>query len=212
MTIAGQLQVRLLSHLAMNDHDISRRPGILDTILAETQTLGFKLASEPLTGSLLCTLAASKPRGKFLELGTGTGFGTASILAGMDAKSVLDSVERDSTLLAVAQRHLAHDRRVTFHHDDAAAFLQRSQGQLFDFIYADTWPGKFTHLPEALAVLALGGFYIIDDLLPQPGWPEGHAPKVPRLITDLESRTDLRVTKLCWATGLIIATKYDPPG
>jgi len=109
----------------------------------------------------------------------------------------------------VAQRYLAHDRRVTFHHEDGAVFLQRSQGQLFDFIYADTWPGKFTHLPEALALLAPGGLYIIDDLLPQPSWPEGHAPKVPRLIAELESRIDLRVTKLCWATGLIIASKYD---
>ena len=28
--------------------------------------------------------------------------------------------------------------------------------------------------------------YVIDDLLPQPNWPDGHAPKVPALIDDLE--------------------------
>ncbi len=194
----------------MNDHQISSRPPVLDAIFAETQALGFKMASEPQTGSLLRTLAASKPHGKFLELGTGTGFGTASILSGMDADSCLESVESDATVLAVARRHLTGDRRVIFHHEDGANFLQRAQGRFFDFIYADTWPGKFTHLAEALALLAPGGFYIIDDLLPQPGWPEGHAPKVPRLIAELESRTDLSMTKLCWATGLIVATKLNP--
>lgn len=193
----------------MNDHDISGRPAVLDAILAETRALGFEMASEPQTGSLLRTLAASKPHGKFLELGTGTGFGTASILSGMDAGSLLESVENDATVLAVARRHLAHDRRVTFYHEDGAAFLQRSPGRLFDFIYADTWPGKFVHLPEALALVAPGGLYVIDDLLPQPNWPEGHAPKVPRLIAELESRADLSITKLCWATGLIIATKLN---
>ena len=193
----------------MNDHAISNRPAVLDAILAETQALGFKMASEPQTGSLLRTLAATKPHGKFLELGTGTGFGTASILSGMDADSLLESVENDARVLAVARRYLAHDRRVTFHHEDGATFLQRSLGRLFDFIYADTWPGKFTNLPEALALLAPGGLYLIDDLLPQPNWPEDHAPKVPRLIAELERRTDLSITKLCWASGLIIATKLN---
>ena len=164
------VQIRPESRLAMNDHAISNRPAVLDAILAETQALGFKMASEPQTGSLLRTLAATKPHGKFLELGTGTGFGTASILSGMDADSLLESVENDAKVLAVARRHLAHDRRVTFHHEDGTAFLQRSLGRLFDFIYADTWPGKFTNLPEALALLAPGGLYLIDDLLPQPNW------------------------------------------
>ena len=192
---------------ALDDHRISNRPAVLDAIFSETQAMGFKMASGPETGSLLRTLAASKPRGKFLELGTGTGFGTASILAGMDNDSRLESVENDAAVLGVARRHLAHDRRVTFHHEDGAIFLQQARGRVFDFIYADTWPGKFTHLTEALALLALGGIYFIDDLLPQPNWPLDHAPKIPRLIAGLESRANLSITKLCWATGLIIATK-----
>ena len=193
----------------MNDHQISNRPAVLDAIFAETQALGFKMASEPQTGSLLRTLAASKPQGKFLELGTGTGFGTASILSGMDNDSRLESVECDAAVLAVARRHLGHDQRVTFRHEDGAIFLERARGRLFDFIYADTWPGKFTHLTEALALLAPGGIYFVDDLLPQPSWPPDHAPKIPRLIAQLESSADLRITKLCWATGLIVASKLN---
>ena len=68
-------------------------------------------------------------------------------------------------------------------------------------------PGKYTQLDDALALLKLGGLYVIDDLLPQPTWPEGHSAKVPALIAALEGRKDLRITKLNWSTGLIIATR-----
>lgn len=71
----------------MNDHEITHIPFTLDTIRQETERVGFTLASEPKTSSLLGTLAASKPRGQFLELGTGTGVGTAWLLSGMDAGS-----------------------------------------------------------------------------------------------------------------------------
>ena len=122
------------------------------------------MASEPQTGSLLRTLAASKPSGRFLELGTGTGVGTAWLLAGMDAGSRLDSVDNDAAVSAVARRHLGHDSRVTFHLSDGAQFLSRIAQERFDFIYADTWPGKFTHLDLALSLLRPGGIYLVDDL------------------------------------------------
>ena len=54
-----------------------------------------------------------------------------------------------------------------------------------------------------------GAFYIIDDMLPQPNWPEGHQEKAIKLIEDLEKRNDLLITKQCWATGIVIATKKD---
>ena len=104
------------------------------------------------------------------------------------------------------KRHLVSDSRVTFHVIDGADFLKRSSNQ-FDLIYADAWPGKFSHLDLALASLRVGGIYFIDDLLPQPNWPEGHAPKVPALMADLESRSDLVCTRLEWASGLMIAVK-----
>ena len=56
---------------------------------------------------------------------------------------------------------------------------------------ADPWPGKFSHLDEALALLRTGGIYLIDDLLPQSNWPKGHAAKVPVLIDSLERRSNV---------------------
>ena len=61
---------------------------------------------------------------------------------------------------------------------DGAEFLQQSASRQFDLIYADAWPGKFSHLSDALSLLRGGGVYVIDDLLPQPNWPDGHAAKV----------------------------------
>lgn len=191
----------------MNDHDIPRTPGAIRAIQADINALGFAMASEPKTGALLAVLAASKIGGRFLELGTGTGLGTAWLLAGMDPGSRLDTVDTDPNVVAVARRHLGSDSRVTFHVSDGAEFISRSQGGQFDLIYADAWPGKFTHLDEALSLLRIGGIYFIDDLSPQPNWPDGHAPKVPALIDALERRPQFATVKLAWASGLMIVVR-----
>src|SRR5712691_9928858 len=188
---------------------IKHLPTALDAIRTDTEALGFTMASEPQTGSLLRTLAASKPSGRFLELGTGTGVGTAWLLAGMDASSRLDTVDNDAAVSAVAQRHLGHDPRVTFHLSDGAQFLNRMAQERFDFIYADTWPGKFTHLDLALSLLGPGGMYFVDDLLPQPSWPEEHGPKVPGLIDRLDSQPAFVATRLAWASGLMILVRTE---
>ena len=73
----------------MNDHEFSRTPDALEAILKDTAALGFTMASEPRTGALLAAFAASKPGAKILELGTGTGLGTAWLLSGMDADARL---------------------------------------------------------------------------------------------------------------------------
>ncbi len=186
---------------------------MVSAIEEATKAIGFTLASDLLTGSLLRTLAATKPGGTFLEIGTGTGMGTAWILDGLDAQSKLITVDNDEQVVVVAQRYLGHDSRVTFHVTDGVALLQtmRKQGLTFDFVFADTWPGKFSYLDDALQLLKPGGLYIVDDMLPQPFWPEGHAPKVANLISTLEQRADLRLARLNWSTGLIVAAKVRFP-
>ena len=191
----------------MNDLNATDAPDVLDALRRDTDLVGFAMASEPRTGSLLRTLAASKPAGRLLELGTGTGVGTAWLLAGMDSRSHLDSIDTDARVQAIARRHLGHDARVTFHVADGAEFLQQSRPEQFDFIYADAWSGKFSHLDRALSLLRVGGIYFVDDLLPQPNWPEGHAPKVPILIDQLERQPGFVATKLAWASGLMILVR-----
>lgn len=182
-------------------------PDAVEAIHQATLASGFSMPSEPHMGSLLRTLAASKPSGAFLELGTGTGLSTAWILDGMDQASTLLSVDNDEAVQAIARQHLGSAPRVSFHLADGALFLESLSGQTFDFVFADTWPGKFDHLDEALALLKPGSLYIVDDLLPQSNWPSGHDAKVTAFLASLAQRPDLTLTQLNWATGVLLASK-----
>jgi predicted O-methyltransferase YrrM len=191
----------------MNDTENIRLPLRLPQIMSETARLSFTMASDLLTGCLLRTLVGTKPAGKLLELGTGTGVATAWMLDGMDAKARLVSVEIDEANLEVAKQFLGDDLRVTFIHADGGEWLRRAEPDQFDLIFADSWPGKYTHLDEALRLLKRGGLYVVDDMLPQPNWPDGHARRAEELISVLENRDGLIITKLNWSTGVIIGTK-----
>lgn len=83
------------------------------SIQQRSAELQFSMASEPLVGAMLRTLAASKPGGRFLELGTGTGIATAWLLEGMDAGSTLISVDNDRAAQQVASDCLGADPRLT---------------------------------------------------------------------------------------------------
>jgi predicted O-methyltransferase YrrM len=145
-----------------------------------------------------------------LELGTGTGYATAWLLDGMDAASQLTSVDSEGRFQTIAKKHLGEDRRVRFVHADAGEYLSGAGSNRFDLIFADTWAGKFTHLNEAIALLKPGGLYVIDDMLPQPNWPEEHGKKVSLALQALEARTDLLSTRLSWASGIVLAVKTQP--
>jgi len=182
-------------------------PKAYNEIDQSTKDSGFTMASDVLTCSLLRTLASSKPSGQFLELGTGTGLGTSWILDGMDQSSSLISLDFDQNFLSIAQKHLGNDKRLTLIFSDGGEWIEKNKHLKFDYIFADTWHGKYLMLDEAISMLNDGGFYIIDDMLPQPNWPEGHAEKAIQLIADIEKRSDITITKQNWATGLIIAVK-----
>jgi predicted O-methyltransferase YrrM len=190
----------------MDDNSEIQVPERYDAILARSHAALFQMNSDLLTGSLLRTLAASKPSGAFLELGTGAGLGTCWILAGMDGRSSLVSVENDPQVLAIARDEFGVDPRLTLIEADGADFLAGCT-ERFDFIYADAWPGKYSQLDLALDLVKPGGMFLVDDMLPQPNWPAGHDAKAAELIARLEALPDFCVTKLGWSTGLILCVK-----
>jgi predicted O-methyltransferase YrrM len=184
-------------------------PLVVQKIEESTKAIGFTMGSDLLTGSLLRTLAASKSSSSILELGTGTGLATAWLLDGMDEHSGLTTVDSNENHSAVARKYLGQDPRVTFHLEDGATFILSAlkQGRFFDLIFADMPPGKYQYLEETLQLLKAGGLYVVDDMLLQTSWIEEHVTRVHRLIAALEQRKDVRVTKLNWSSGIILAAK-----
>jgi predicted O-methyltransferase YrrM len=172
-----------------------------------TKEQGFTMPSDIMTYSLLRTLAASKPKSKFLELGTGTGLSTSWILDGMDENSTLVSFDNDKALLDIANSFLGFDTRLTLVETDGGDWVTDNVGQKFDYMFADTWHGKYLLLDEVLEMLNAGGFYIVDDMLPQENWPDGHQEKAIDFVKYLETREDLLLTKQHWVTGIIVAVK-----
>ena len=148
------------------------------------------MASDRATGTLLRTLAASKPGGNLLELGTGTGLATAWLLHGMDAAARLLSLDNDAMVQSIAAEYCGEDPRLTLVTEDGDTALPRLQatGERYDLIFADTWPGKYRLLDLTLGLLKPGGFYVVDDLLPQPNWPPNHRTSVDWLIHELQGR------------------------
>ena len=182
-------------------------PKGLSDIEIASQAIGFSMPSDLLTGALLKTLAGSKPKANVLEIGTGTGLATAWLLAGMDENSTLLSLDSEQAYQAIAERFLGDDVRLQLICTDAGNWIDNNQDLTFDLIFADAWPGKYANLNAVLNSLSPGGLYVIDDMLPQLNWPEGHGDNVDKLVTDLESRQDLQIVKMAWSTGILIATK-----
>ena len=135
----------------------------------------------------------------------------------MDEKARLETVELNADLTSIAKEHLGSDKRLTIHTEDGLEFLKRAQGQTYDLIFADTFPGKIDQPELALNLVAPGGFYIIDDL--NLAWQERGEIENPddfilniwqgqrRVIEVLEARDDFICTELRWSTGLMVCTK-----
>jgi predicted O-methyltransferase YrrM len=174
---------------------------------AASERLGFHMPSDARTGALLRTLAASKPGGRLLELGTGTGLATAWLLDGMDASARLVTVDHDERVQSVAREMLDHDERIEFVLNDGVRFLNRQSAMSFDLIFADAWPGKYEARELAMELVKPGGFYIGDDMLPQANWPDGLQPRADALLDDLRGDRNWSVVALAWGSGCVIAVR-----
>ncbi|WP_282050365.1 O-methyltransferase [Maribacter aquivivus] len=191
----------------MNDTNIQDIPKIHTEITRKSEEIGFTMPSDLYVGSFLKTLIASKPNGRFLEIGTGIGLSLSWMIEGMDADSKLISVDNDPALISIASSYFGDDDKVEVICKDGTDWIKEYSGAKFDLIFADAWPGKYSEIDEVLDLLQVGGFYIIDDMTKQPNWPEGHEDNVIALTAYLEQREDLQLTKMNWSTGLIMAVK-----
>lgn len=191
----------------MNQAEMINIPKVYDKLLEKSSEIGFTMPSDVYIGSLLKTLVASKPNGNFLELGTGIGLSLSWMMDGMDATSTLTTLDNDPELVEIVKSYFRDDKRVTISCAEGASWLKEYHREKFDLVFADAWPGKYSHLELVLAQLRPGGFYIVDDMKKQSNWPDGHGEKVLELIRYLEGHKDMELTKMDWSTGIIIAVK-----
>ena len=191
----------------MNDNIILDIPRVHSSIVRKSEEIGFTMPSDLYIGSFLKTLIASKPNGRFLEIGTGIGLSLSWMIDGMDTDSFLISIDNDQQLTAIAENYFGDDQRVELICENGTEWIKGYTGEKFDLIFADAWPGKYSEIDEVLDLIKVGGFYIVDDMTKQPNWPEGHEENVKSLVAYLEKREDLTLTKLNWSTGVIMAVK-----
>ena len=182
-------------------------PPTLEQLEKLCQETGFSMPSDRYIGGLLRGLAASKPGGAMLELGTGIGLSLCWIVDGASKDSKITSIDNDPDLIERVSEVLLPNSCLELVCADGGKWLETHPEEKFDLIFADAWPGKYSHLERALDALKAGGIYLVDDLLPQPNWPDGHEEKVVGFIKNLEARKDFAVLKMHWSTGVLMAVK-----
>jgi predicted O-methyltransferase YrrM/precorrin-2 methylase len=184
---------------------VREAPAALEHIAREAVAAGTHYGSDAHTGALLRTLAASKPGGHLLELGTGIGLGTAWLLDGMDADARLTSVDIQD-VGGIARRCLGDDARLELLTMDGALFLAGIGARRFDLIFADAPPGKLAQLEQALDALAPGGLYVADDMDPGLHTSE-RSPHIARVAAELRARADFQTTFVPGGSGVVVATR-----
>ena len=93
----------------MDETTFQPPPKALEAIMAQTREIGFQNWCWPPVGALLRIMAALKPGGRLLEIGTGTGVGTCWLLDGMDTTAQLLTVDINPAVQAIARSHLGMD-------------------------------------------------------------------------------------------------------
>lgn len=191
----------------MDQSHIKDIPKLYRNIQSKAKEIGFTMPSDLYIGSFLKTLISSRINGNILEIGTGAGLSLAWMVDGLSEYSQLTSIDNDPSLIDIAKGFFGDNPKLSILCEDGGKWIENYNGPPFDLIFADAWPGKYSHLDETLAMIKPGGFYVIDDMNPQKNWPLGHAEKAEQLIKTLEKRKDFNLTKMNWSTGVILMTK-----
>lgn len=195
---------------ARREEEMNSMEEKITAIEAANKELGFVAGCDVQVARFAAVLAHSVG-GDWLELGTGTGLSTL-FLGNMLGGGRLDSVDNDAKASNAAKQIIGTDKNINFIVEDGGTFLKACPPESYRFIFADAWPGKFSHLHFALQTLGVGGLYVIDDLLPQANWPPNHQPRVDMLLAFFEETDAFAMSYLDWASGVAIVTKLERVG
>ena len=167
---------------------------------------GFPYSCEPAVGRLLAVLAACvPPGGRILELGTGTGVGTAWLASGLLPRTdvTVTTVESDPATADLAAGGSWPDF-VDLRRGDA---LEALRPATFALIFADAPAGKWFGLDRTVTALRPGGVLVVDDMTPTAAWPpEQHTHQRAVRATVLDDPRLVSV-ELDHGSGVILSTR-----
>ncbi|MEP6910371.1 MAG: class I SAM-dependent methyltransferase [Actinomycetota bacterium] len=134
----------------------------------------FERSSIPEIGRFLAVLVATRSGGRFAEIGTGTGVGSAWIADAMGPEATLVTTELDDDRAAAASRLFDDHPNVRVLHGDWHELLPPEAP--FDLLFFDGGYWKQGDVPaesnQVLELMAWSGIVVIDDLTPESLWPE----------------------------------------
>jgi predicted O-methyltransferase YrrM len=185
----------------------SSQPELVQQALIRAQRRRFAYSSEDPVGPLLAALAAAvPPGGRILELGTGTGVGTAWLASGLRERTdvALHTVEQDPEL-AAETRDGAWPSWVEVITGDAGA-LVRDLGA-HDLIFADAPGGKWTGLEHTLNAVSPGGILVVDDMDTSRYPDPEHRDTVDRVRRSIVDDHRFLTVEIPAGSGIILATR-----
>jgi predicted O-methyltransferase YrrM len=182
-------------------------PPLVAAAIARARQAGFLMSCDPAVGRLLAVLAAHLPEGaRVLELGTGTGVGTAWIVSGLLPRTdvTVTSVEKDPGTATVAASG-DWPSFVDLRRGDALDVL--GEGGTFDLIFADAPGGKWEGLDRSVAALRPRGLLVVDDMTPEPDWPDSQRAAQDKVRQALLSAPELTSAELAVGSGVILSVR-----
>lgn len=134
----------------------------------------FELSSSPEIGRLLAVLVSQRPRGRFAEIGSGCGVGSAWIASAIGPEATFVTVDADDERAGAVSRLFADQPQVRALHGDWHELLPSEAP--FDLLFFDGGSWKHGDVESeseaALELVAPGGLVVIDDLTPESQCPE----------------------------------------
>lgn len=182
-------------------------PALVATATQRARSAGFRFSCEPGTGQLLAVLAAHLPtRARVLELGTGTGVGTAWIVSALLPRTdvTVTTVEKDPQTAALAAQG-DWPKFVDLRHGNALDLLPGLG--TFDLIFADAQGGKWEGLDRTIAALNPRGLLAVDDMTPAPDWTSGQRAKQDEVRRALLTSPLLTSIELDHGSGVILSAR-----